>query len=621
MGQLPARAVRKYSDALAYLGKPTINGPSMPLAASPLAGSAAAQSAPAPGQSSAAGESPAAVSAADATPVRRMGPQHFPKSQREEAMQEGFPLPHLLAFEKAAEDTDSVVVCRVPGYLCRGPLEEGYATKGYLIHGKSCQWGPMAGFVCLDPRLNKNPKKFLEYNREQHSRALVGVPEGAMIFDVNGGLQTRHGIHPEKLKPLYNRREREQAERGGQPAPTVGYRWRAGYTKLLISEKRIAFLQRNMAAAKIKRLDGPHHENGSYTGTCTSDAPIPDLAFMLRPEPGSKSRGPDVASRRKLYSIHLAIVPDVSPAKEVSQDYYDEALRLASSEGSEGNRSVVLALKNPAGADEMMRFVHSAPKRGEGMPAHLAAITGDYDLFVIWARDYKPLTLDYRAAIHGSLTAETATRGNISPRVAEMGFRLNENCWYFDSELDKQSDAAKYPRVVAHHSDESYRPFVSDVDLPLVAFVPSSLRGGCPRTRPATVVIKDIKAFTRFAQVCGQAGFYLAYNPGWLHKHLPGQAKDLRDQAAVLRKMAQERQLHQRAEAADDGDSVSNFVRLAEAFEKEATNSETANRVAPSVFGVPRGRSASLPDIRRQPAESPTRPDMLRPQPKKPPVR
>ncbi|MSO24253.1 MAG: hypothetical protein EXQ58_13645 [Acidobacteria bacterium] len=67
----------------------------------------------------------------------------------------GMPNLHAAAFRDVAMLEKCVIIVRATGPTCPGLLEEGYDTKGYRIHGKSCDWGPMAGIVLRDPRLNK----------------------------------------------------------------------------------------------------------------------------------------------------------------------------------------------------------------------------------------------------------------------------------------------------------------------------------------------------------------------------------------------------------------------------------------------------------------------------------
>ena len=55
----------------------------------------------------------------------------------------GMPEPHARAFKTIAASQKSVIISRATGPTCHGLLQEGYDTKGYRIHGKSCNWGPL----------------------------------------------------------------------------------------------------------------------------------------------------------------------------------------------------------------------------------------------------------------------------------------------------------------------------------------------------------------------------------------------------------------------------------------------------------------------------------------------
>jgi hypothetical protein len=90
----------------------------------------------------------------------------------------GMPMPHKAAFLTVAAQQKCVIMVRATGPTCHGPLSEGYDTKGYRIHGKSCDWGPMAGFVMRDPRLNKYGLGKAKFNRAKHKEALYDDHEG-----------------------------------------------------------------------------------------------------------------------------------------------------------------------------------------------------------------------------------------------------------------------------------------------------------------------------------------------------------------------------------------------------------------------------------------------------------
>jgi len=84
----------------------------------------------------------------------------------------GFPRSHGRPILMIAQSEDCVILSREVGVVCTGLIEAGYDTKGYRIHTKSCTWGPMAGFVCVDPRLNKAGNQKVEYNTKETLHAL-----------------------------------------------------------------------------------------------------------------------------------------------------------------------------------------------------------------------------------------------------------------------------------------------------------------------------------------------------------------------------------------------------------------------------------------------------------------
>ena len=62
---------------------------------------------------------------------------------------------HSEVFQSVADSEKCVVSSRAVGKYATGLLRDGYATKGYHDKAKSCNWGPMAGFVLSDPRFTK----------------------------------------------------------------------------------------------------------------------------------------------------------------------------------------------------------------------------------------------------------------------------------------------------------------------------------------------------------------------------------------------------------------------------------------------------------------------------------
>ena len=67
----------------------------------------------------------------------------------------GIPISHMQAFQIVANATKCLIMSRAVGIACTGLIEEGYSSKGFHVKAKSCDWGPMAGFVLADPNLTK----------------------------------------------------------------------------------------------------------------------------------------------------------------------------------------------------------------------------------------------------------------------------------------------------------------------------------------------------------------------------------------------------------------------------------------------------------------------------------
>lgn len=67
----------------------------------------------------------------------------------------GFHPRHVESFKQVSIESRMVIASRELNPLCTDLMMEGYAAKGFHIKAKTCDWGPMAGFVALDPRFTK----------------------------------------------------------------------------------------------------------------------------------------------------------------------------------------------------------------------------------------------------------------------------------------------------------------------------------------------------------------------------------------------------------------------------------------------------------------------------------
>jgi hypothetical protein len=81
---------------------------------------------------------------------------------------QGFPDALQTAFKRTAEEVRSVILSRVPGPATTELIAAGYDLKGFFIKAKSCDWGPMTGFLCQVPAFNKKGVGGIEHNAREN---------------------------------------------------------------------------------------------------------------------------------------------------------------------------------------------------------------------------------------------------------------------------------------------------------------------------------------------------------------------------------------------------------------------------------------------------------------------
>jgi hypothetical protein len=85
----------------------------------------------------------------------------------------GMPASHGKAFEQIALAENCVISSRELGETGKQLVEEGYDSKGFRIKTKSCDFGPMAGFVVEDPRFSKKGLAFAATQAKYTTHALT----------------------------------------------------------------------------------------------------------------------------------------------------------------------------------------------------------------------------------------------------------------------------------------------------------------------------------------------------------------------------------------------------------------------------------------------------------------
>lgn len=80
---------------------------------------------------------------------------------------------HVEKFKSVAKETNTILMFRPVNQMSTGLLQEGTAAKGLNVHGKSSDWGPMAGYIAKDQNLSKKHNSLEDVNKgikdNQHS--------------------------------------------------------------------------------------------------------------------------------------------------------------------------------------------------------------------------------------------------------------------------------------------------------------------------------------------------------------------------------------------------------------------------------------------------------------------
>jgi hypothetical protein len=90
--------------------------------------------------------------------------QRIDEMNIEDLRKQGFPLKMVKVFLETADNLDCIVMSRTPEGPTTTLIDDGYDLKGFEIKSKSCNWGPMAGFLCKLPPFNKVGFDKIKYN-------------------------------------------------------------------------------------------------------------------------------------------------------------------------------------------------------------------------------------------------------------------------------------------------------------------------------------------------------------------------------------------------------------------------------------------------------------------------
>jgi Anthrax toxin LF subunit len=377
----------------------------------------------------------------------------------------GFPQVHVQAFNRVACRFKMVIASRELNPLCTDLVLEGYAAKGFHIKAKTCDWGPMAGFVPEDPRFTKG-KQNPEDQRRDIGKAFEHGARCAPLFIDDARLQKLIDREIVKVaKKTGDRCEVTAAPEGGQD-----------YTFILVKQHGIAGCAAE--AWGIYYQPGQQGLPATYNQHALPHFPRPG---DLLPVNGMTNPDPDTK---------------LGARAAVAGDYDLWCVFPHSSVKDSGIENRMMPLKatlisNPAmGGGTMAKLM---AQQGENMkiPQQPGAFVTQQ------AKAAGFVWKDKAQLIATANQKEDQHLGNISQTIMKIRAALNQECKSAGGD-------------VVQHSDYGGNPFGS-IDYPLIFFIPDPPNFSMAGFEVADN-LADLKNILRNLQ---KKDYLLKLNPAW----------------------------------------------------------------------------------------------------------
>lgn len=369
----------------------------------------------------------------------------------------GFVFGHASACEQVASRVNAIILFREPGVLAGGLIAENYSMKGFRIDTKSCNWGPMAGFVCVDPRLTK-----------------------ASAYHIKNAGWTAEALSGHIVEKFFGKVEDPD--------------WKADVMPIVISRRRVEELTRSGIISP--RVSGM----GELTGQASDSEGTTTLLYRLVPTRNGRARW------LKDAADHYVVCIDKNVPRPFAQRYPQGVEPIRFGDG----HVAVLGMINPgtkergfkacvtadydlfaiwpgAGKNDMMgaqhRLMAQINKAGAALPGGVARM-GD---------------IDTRLQKGGH--REHHRFGDVSARVMHIKTMLNSAL---------QGGAGYSGGNAIHHNDEAGNFALAKGTLldclPLIGFLPTG----------STVLIEDLKDFKELVLWARDKGYQEVAKPEWL---------------------------------------------------------------------------------------------------------
>jgi hypothetical protein len=376
----------------------------------------------------------------------------------------GVPREHAHAFRTVAASQRCVILVRCVGPTCLQLLQQGYDTKGFRIHGKSCDWGPMAGFVLRDPRLNKNGMEKAGYNRGEHVEALSDA--------------------------------RSRAD------------WTASTTPLRLFPERVEWLRttgRIALTPKAGRLEGHAvHPSGIAFHYCLIKVQTP-AGEMWGVYFDRSKNAPQLGGARGT-SFMQEHGGSVARYDTKYGDMYEPMLAMTNSVdhrhyGGEHPLNAITGDYDLFALWPFLRGPNRYDRHGEDrrILGTVKAWSQRDHIEHVLERNFTVPDPERNGVQHGTKL------GNMTNRLYSVSQILNSTIGGMRTGVAGMAGQPFPRRNVLWHSDEAARPHVADVDLPLIAFTPGGNH----------IAIETIADFRTFVQLCLLVGIVPTLAEGW----------------------------------------------------------------------------------------------------------
>lgn len=381
------------------------------------------------------------------------------------------PSKHGPAIQAVADRTGHAIMFRAPGTQSTRLLEEGYAAKGFRIDTKSCDWGPMRGFVCVDPRFSKvaGDSAKVDDNRRYTAEALGGQ----IRHDAVGGLE-------------------------GVPSRTILGDWMSGCKPVVISKERFDELARG-GLAGLADTDRIIHGQ-SADGSATLRIPW----ALVPAEICGKETG-YLAQTKTLppggYGVFIDHTQHRTP--------FAQELPVGINPPTVMGYQPILGLTNPDSDSYGYR----------------ACVTGDYDLFGVWPP--YPRLDPFAVNKHWDIRYVDAVKV-IAPGIKHAHHHQHHRLGNITGRLNMVKvllntafiglAGSDYPGGnLVHHSDEIGNPSPGlkkslKESMPILAFLPDSSWG---RRAAEPILIEGEADFKEFVGFCRSTGIKPQLRPEW----------------------------------------------------------------------------------------------------------